>query len=109
VRSAAPDCNPYLEIFILLQVGLHGIENPWKYKEILDKREKLPWNIYDAIRYFKKSPLIKEFLWEENQEKFANLKEMVANRCPKDLWTRIKKREIVDHHEITNQYLWGEF
>ena len=28
VRSAAPDCNPYLEIFILLKVGLHGVVNP---------------------------------------------------------------------------------
>ena len=28
VRSAAPDCNPYLEIFTLLKVGLHGVKNP---------------------------------------------------------------------------------
>lgn len=37
------------------------------------------------------------------------IKRMVANRSPKDLGNRIKRGEIVFHHEVTNQSLWTDF
>ncbi len=113
VRSVGPDCNPYLEMYALLVVGLKGVHaTPSELSEYMTvhaKREKLPGNIYDALRYFKKSDLVREILGEENQNKFAALKEAAANRCPKDLGTRVKYGEVVYHHLVTNQVLWNKF
>lgn len=108
VRSIAPDTNPYLLIYSLLKVGLEGT----KEKEDKNKRSRtkyLPGNIYDSLRIFKASDLITELMGEESKSKYAELKEMVANRSPKELGKVIKKSEIIYHHEITNQYLWNRF
>jgi glutamine synthetase len=113
VRSVSPDCNPYLEMYALLKVGLKGMAAEQKeYQEfaaILQKRERLPANIYDAIRYFKRSEIIKEILGEENQQKYCALKEEVANRSPKELGKKVKSGEVRYHHEVTNQSIWYEF
>jgi len=110
VRSIAPDCNPYLTIFTILKVGMLGIEKDHKkFQEILQKREKLPGNIYDAMRYFNKSDILPEILNEVAHKKYLDLKEAVANRSPKDLGTLVKKEEIIYHHEVTNQNLWYYF
>jgi glutamine synthetase len=77
--------------------------------EILHNREKLPSNIYDAMRYFKNSKVIEEIIGSDVQEKYYDLKEKTANRCPKNLGNLVKKEEIIYHHEITNQILWGKF
>ena len=52
---------------------------------------------------------MKQILGEENHAKYASIKRMVANRSPKDLGIRIKRGEIVFHHEVTNQSLWTDF
>jgi glutamine synthetase len=111
VRSIAPDCNPYLSIYTLLKIGILGFdsEGAKKFSTILDKREKLPGNIYDAIRYFKSSPMMKAVLGDEVHAKYAELKEAGANRCPKDLGKKVKSGEILYHHEVTNQFLWYNF
>lgn len=110
VRSVAPDCNPYLSIFTILKLGLMGINDKAdKFKSVLSKREKLPGNIYDALRYFKTSKLIADIIGRENHIKYINLKETVANRSPKELGTIIKTAEIIYHHEVTNQSIWGRF
>ena len=46
---------------------------------------------------------------EENKRKFADLKRASADRCPKELGTRVKSGEVVFHHEVANQHLWGQF
>jgi glutamine synthetase len=69
----------------------------------------LPDNIYDAVRLFKGSKFIAEVLGEAVQGKFAELKQMQADRCSKALGTQIKVPEIQFHHEVTNQYLWSMF
>jgi len=113
VRSVAPDCNPYLEMYTLLRIGLKGIKASKKelneYQTILKKREKLPGNIYDALRYFKRSEIMKEIMNEENQQKYINIKETAINRCPKELGTLVKYGEIIFHHEVRNQYIWSKF
>jgi glutamine synthetase len=113
VRSVAPDCNPYLTMYTLLRTGLRGINSTEaelrEFETVLSKREKLPGNIYDALRYFKRSTFMAELLGAENHSKFASFKEASANRCPKDLGTRVKLGEVVYHHEITNQVLWNGF
>jgi len=108
VRSIAPDANPYLAIYSLIRTGLEG---PLSEEED-GKRQRtrfLPDNIYDAIRLFKASKWSQEILGEQVHEKFAELKAMQADRCPKALGARVKRAEIQFHHEVTNQHLWSQF
>jgi glutamine synthetase len=109
IRSVAPDSNPYLTIFAAIKAGLSGTITPSIHNGILSKREKLPANIYDAIRYFKSSKFIKDIMGEEIHDKYIAIKEAVANRCPKELGNIVKKEEIIYHHEVTNQYIWYNF
>ena len=77
-----------------------------------DKRPRtryLPDNVYDAIRNFKASRFSQELLGSDVHEKFAALKQMSADRCPKALGSIVKSSEIQFHHEVTNQYLWSQF
>ena len=55
------------------------------------------------------SSLSKELFGESVHEKFAELKTLSAERCPKALGSRVKKAEIQFHHEVTNQFLWNQF
>ena len=69
----------------------------------------LPDNIYDAIRHMKQSVFMSELLGEDNKEKYIDRKLSAAERSPKELGTRVKTGEIIYHHEVTNQFLWGKF
>jgi glutamine synthetase len=114
IRSVAPDANPYLTFYLILKAGLKGLNAETK---ILEKYyhlysrpiKKLPGNIYQAISAFKRSEFIKEAMTKENREKYINLKENSAARCPRDLGTRVKAGEVWYHHEVTNQVLWNRF
>jgi glutamine synthetase len=109
VRSIAPDVNPYLAIYALFRTGLEG---PLVEEENDGKRPRtrfLPDNIYDSIRLFKASKYAAELLGEPVHEKYAELKLASAERCAKSLGARVKRSEIQFHHEVTNQYLWGQF
>jgi glutamine synthetase len=107
VRSIGPDANPYLAIYALLRAGTD--ESIKTGRSASKKTEYLPDNIYTAISYFKKSRFAKEALGEAVHAKFAELKLGQAERCPKALGTRVKRGEVMFHHEVTNQYLWTQF
>ncbi len=107
VRSIAPDANPYLAIYALLRTGTGGPMDSSPRKSA--RTRYLPDNIYDAIRAFENSAFMKEILGENVHAKYGELKLAQAERCPKALGTRIKRSEIVFHHEVTNQYLWSQF
>ena len=110
VRTVAPDANPYLTFLALLRTGLEGPMTETLNSENRRTRTRfLPGNIYDAIRLFKTSDFITHILGEENKDKFVERKLASADRCPKELGTIVKTAEILFHHEITNQYLWGLF
>jgi glutamine synthetase len=110
VRSIGPDANPYLAIYVLLRTGLEGPLPKDADKDFRQSRTRfLPDNIYDAIRLFKSSRFAGELLGESVQEKFAEVKQMQADRSPKALGSRIKASEVQFHHEVTNQYLWSRF
>ena len=111
VRSIAPDANPYLAIYTLLRTGLEG-PLPAADAQGEQKRSRtrfLPDNIHDAIRVFKGSEFVGKILGEEVHGKYAELKQLSADRCPKALGKLIKASEVQFHHEVTNQYLWGMF
>lgn len=110
VRSVGPDVNPYMLIYTLLRTGLEGPEpdaNAPKPKRV--RKHLLPGSIYDAMVSFRRSAWMKEVLGQESHSKYHELKEMVAHRCPRELGTRIKRAEIMFHHEITNQMMWSRF
>ncbi len=108
VRSVAPDANPYMLYYTLLRVGLEGPKQKVK-KDITPRTKTLPDNIYDAIKDFRRSRFLSEILGEETKNKYIELKQISADRCPKSLGTKVKRSEIIFHHEITNQLLWNEF
>ena len=108
IRSVAPDSNPYLVLFSILKTVQIGK----RLQKAEDKRERLrllPDNIHDAIRIFKGSELVGQILGESNKSKYVEHKQLVADRSPKNLGTRIKTGEIIYHHEVTNQMLWNTF
>jgi glutamine synthetase len=110
VRSVGPDSNPYMLIYALLRTGLEGPEpdpNAPKPKRI--RKRLLPGNIYDAMGNYRRSTWVKSVLGDECHAKYHDLKEMSAHRCPRELGNRIKRAEIMYHHEVTNQMLWNNF
>ncbi len=109
VRSVAPDANPYLVLYTLFKVGTEG-PMPENREEARSGRTRfLPGSIYEAIRPFKSSKLAKDLLGDLVHERYADLKQAQADRCPRALGSMVKPSEIQFHHEVTNQYLWSQF
>ncbi len=109
-RSVSPDANPYLLLYSLLRTGLEGpLPDPGDAEGKRTRTRFLPDNIYDAIRLFKSSRLAVDVLGEESHAKYVELKQRAADRCPKELGARVKRGEVVFHHEVTNQFLWNQF
>lgn len=109
-RSVSPDANPYLLFYTLLRTGFEGQLPDSSDAEGKRYRTRfLPDNIHDAIRLFKASRLAVDILGEEAHSKYVELKQRAADRCPKDLGTKVKQGEIMFHHEVTNQWLWNQF
>ncbi len=109
-RSVAPDANPYLVLYTLLRTGMEGpVADSAETDSKRSRTRFLPDNIYDAIRIAKASRFLTDILGECSQSKYIELKQMQADRCPKALGTRVKREEIMFHHEVTNQLLWSQF
>jgi len=109
-RSVAPDANPYLLFYTLLRTGMEGpLPDPADSEGKRARTRFLPDNIHDAIRLFKSSRLAAELLGDECHAKYVDVKQMAADRCPKALGTRVKRSEVIFHHEVTNQLLWSYF
>ncbi len=110
VRTVAPDVNPYLVFYSILQTGLNGpVDESTANENRRTRTRLLPGNIYDAIRHFRGSEWTKQLMTESVREKYAELKTMVAHRCARDLGTLVKTHEVIFHHEVTNQLLWNKF
>ncbi len=105
VRSIAPDANPYMAIYTFLKTGIDGpCDSSVRQSEAI-----LPDNIYDAIQSFRASTFAADLLGESVQGRYADLKQVGADRCPRKLGTLIKSAEVQFHHEVTNQFLWNKF
>ena len=116
VRTVAPDANPYLAYTLILRAGLEGMlaegQEKAKFEKLLnDDREiaKLPGTIQDSIALFEDSEFIERVMGPENKAKYLELKKAAADRSPKALGTKVKKWEILDHHEVRNQQLSADF
>lgn len=105
VRSVAPDANPYLALYALIRTGMEAQPG----EELGHLGTRLHGNVLDAIRAFSESPFVARILGENVQAKFAQVKQVAADRCPKQLGSLIKPYEVQFHHEVTNQLLWNHF
>jgi glutamine synthetase len=108
VRSVAPDANPYMVFYTLARTAFEGTTSTDVDAAKAGTRTLFD-NIGDAIRAFSASTYVQELLGEVVQTKYADLKQMSADRCAKSLGTLIKVPEIQFHHDVTNQYLWNQF
>jgi glutamine synthetase len=107
VRSVAPDANPYLVMLGVFKTGLEGSIS--EIDNLRQAQRYLPDNIYDAIDDFRKAEWTTELLGADVKERYAELKENSADRCPRALGTFVKAQEVQYHHEVYNQYLWNLF
>ena len=48
-------------------------------------------------------------LGEDVKERYAELKQNSADRCPRLLGTEVKVPEVQFHHNVYNQKLWNRF
>jgi glutamine synthetase len=107
MRSVAPDANPYMVMLAVFKTGLHGsISNDTNLRQ---SERYLPDNIYDALADFRASEWTAELLGDDVKQRYGDLKQASADRCPRLLGTFVKAQEVQYHHEVYNQYLWNLF
>jgi glutamine synthetase len=107
VRSVAPDANPYMVMLSVFKTGLEG-----SISDIANLRQAdryLPDNIYDALTNFRNSEWTTKLFGADVKERYAELKQATADRCPRLLGTFVKAQEVQYHHEVYNQYIWNLF
>jgi glutamine synthetase len=107
VRAVAPDANPYLVLLSVFKTGIDGsiaqIEN------LRQAKRYLPDNIYTALELFRGSEWVSKLIGDDVKDRYAELKQNSADRCPRLLGTIVKAPEVQFHHAVYNQYLWNEF
>ncbi len=106
VRTVAPDANPYLAFYTFVKCGLKGMEDE---ATVPQAGQILPENIHLALESYKGSDYLKEILGKSVHRKYAELKQGVADRAPREHGTFVKTGEVLFHHEVTNQYLWTQY
>ena len=107
VRSVGPDANPYMVMLAVFKTGLEGRIS--QEKNLRQAKHYLPDNIDKAIRDFRSAEWTSEMLGADVKERYADLKQGSADRCPRLLGTFVKAQEVQYHHEVYNQYLWNLF
>jgi len=107
VRSVGPDANPYMVMYSIFKTGLDG--ETAKIKNLRQAQRYLPDNVYTAMDNFRKAKWTSEILGEDVKERYADLKQASADRCPRLLGTFVKAPEVQYHHDVYNQFLWNLF
>ena len=107
VRSVSPDANPYMVMYAVFKSGLSG--ETANIKNLRQAERYLPDNIYDAIANFRASKWTTSLLGQDVKNRYAELKQAAADRCPRLLGTFVKAPEVQYHHDVYNQYLWNLF
>ncbi len=107
VRSVSPDASPYMVMLSIFKTGLDG--ETAKIKNLRQAERYLPDNIYTALQDFHKAEWTTKLLGEDVKNRYAELKQASADRCPRLLGTFVKTPEVQYHHEVYNQFLWNLF
>jgi len=108
VRSVSPDSNPYMVMLAVFKTGLEGTINT-EVENLRSAKRYLPDNIYDALENFRNSDWTTTLLGADVKERYGDLKQASADRCPRLLGTIVKPEEVQFHHEVYNQFLWNMF
>ncbi|MGA3125482.1 MAG: glutamine synthetase family protein [Candidatus Korobacteraceae bacterium] len=107
VRAVAPDANPYLVMHSVFKTGIDG--KIAKIENLRQAQRYLPDNIYTALDLYRASDWVTKLLGADVKERYAELKQNSADRCPRLLGTQVKAAEIQYHHAVYNQFLWNQF
>jgi glutamine synthetase len=107
VRSVAPDANPYMVMLAVFKTGIAG--ETAKIKNLRQAERYLPDNIYLAMENFRGAAWTGSLLGEDVKQRYAELKQASADRCPRLLGTFVKAPEVQYHHDVYNQFLWNLF
>ncbi|HYE23739.1 MAG TPA: glutamine synthetase family protein [Clostridia bacterium] len=107
VRSVAPDANPYMVMYSIFKTGLEG--QTAKIKNLRQAERYLPDNIYTAIDNFRAAEWTSKLFGEDVKNRYTELKQASADRCPRLLGTFVKAPEVQYHHDVYNQFLWNLF
>jgi glutamine synthetase len=107
VRSVGPDASPYMVLYSIFRSGLEGDTS--KLKNLRQAERYLPDNIYTALENFRKSDWTTKLLGADVKERYGDLKQASADRCPRLLGTFVKTPEVQYHHDVYNQFLWNLF
>ncbi|HEX6880197.1 MAG TPA: glutamine synthetase family protein [Terriglobales bacterium] len=107
VRSVGPDASPYMVMYSVFKTGLEGETS--KLKNLRQAERYLPDNIYTALENFRKADWTTKLLGADVKERYAELKQASADRCPRLLGTFVKTPEVQYHHDVYNQFLWNLF
>jgi len=95
---------------VMLSVFKTGLEGQISDIDNLRGAERyLPDNVYTALGNFRGAEWIDCLLGADVKERYADLKQASADRCPTLLGTFVKAPEVQYHHEVYNQYLWNMF
>src|SRR5260370_6924855 len=90
-----------------MKSGLDGevarIKNLWSAQRYLADK------IYTALENFEKAEWTTTLLGADVKARYAELKRVAADRCPRSLGTVVKAPEVQFHHEVYNQFLWNLF
>jgi glutamine synthetase len=107
VRSVAPDANPYLVMYSIFKTGIDG--DTANIDNLRQAERYLPDNIYDALDNFRSAEWTTKLLGEDVKNRYADLKQASADRCPRLLGSIVKAQEVQYHHDVYNQFLWNLF
>jgi glutamine synthetase len=108
VRSVAPDANPYMVMMAVFKTGIAGETS--KIKNLRQAERYLPDNIYTAMENFRSADWTNKLMGGEDvKNRYADLKQASADRCPRLLGTFVKAPEVQYHHDVYNQFLWNMF
>jgi glutamine synthetase len=107
VRAVAPDANPYLVMHSVFKTGIDG--KIAKIENLREAKRYLPDNIYTALEHYRASDWVTKMLGADVKERYAELKQNSADRCPRLLGTQVKASEVQFHHAVYNQFLWNQF
>jgi glutamine synthetase len=107
VRSVAPDANAYMVMYSIFKTGLQG--DTANIENLRQAERYLPDNIYTAMDNFRKADWTTKLFGADVKNRYLELKQASADRCPRLLGTFVKAPEVQYHHDVYNQYLWNMF
>jgi glutamine synthetase len=109
VRSIAPDANPYLAIYALLQDRPRGAGGGGGRDGKRSRaRASCPTTSTTRSACSRRASM-PGAARRGCTRSTPSSSSPQAERCAKALGSRVKRSEIQFHHEVTNQYLWGQF